>query len=561
MKKNPGKINVIFFSIKMVLAIIIPGTFASFMIFIYLWFFDLRRFSKAYSSVKNTSDYAMIIAVATLVICLAIIIQRIYVSASLLFKYIDSDLTDTELKTLKKSIINIIPYLLIMTIIAWIVADAVITIGYAVNEGPSNIRLIRVFLISTLIGSSLTIIPAYFFLDTIIKNFIKKFLNDIDIQDYSDIKKISIGSKIFSIFLVGGVLPTAVIFISINDLNFLIQNGDEINAVIIGKYEVAAMSALVFSIVIPLLSALYFYFTLAKPIRQLDTTMSAIDGGNLDINLKADFTDEVGHITQGLNNMIHRVRDSVKVKEELALIEKELDIAEKVQCSVLTQPEVYENLKNYTISVLYRPQNGRVGGDYFNIMNLNDRSISVFLADATGHGMQAALTTMQIDMMNRQSLHLLDPGSRFHFLNEYYVSELKGNNLFTACCVNLYDNYVIFSGAGHPEQFLIRSDNSFELIKGTGKLIGAFQGLEYTSQKLKMEKDDTLILFTDGAFEQFNNNAEMYGEERLLRLIQDMLNNNSDLKELNKSLLKDIKSFTGKTGLNDDITVISIRKD
>jgi|GEM_PF-1425353 len=562
--KNITKLKVNLFGIKLLLSILIPGVVAVAIVYIYIWFFDLRYLFIFTNQIDpNTGMYALNIALVAVGICLLIIVKRIIILTVSLLNYTKMQFSTNEIQNLKKNIISIIPQILIITILAWILSDSLICI-MSVILGQDAMLILRIFFISTLLGTSLTIVPGYFLLDTTIKNFIKDFFNEVDLQEYSDIKTISMTAKIFNAFLIGGVIPTFILFLSISDLNFLIEQGRTITGLIIGKYQIAAMAALIMSIIIPLISALYFYFTLAKPIKQLDQTMSDIDGGNLDIKLKADFTDEVGHITQGLKNMIHRVRESVKAHEELALIEKELDIAEKVQCSVLTQPDVYENYEGYTISVLYRPQNGRVGGDYFNIMNLHDNVISVFLADATGHGMQAALTTMQIDMMNRQSLHLNDPGERFHFLNEYYVSELQGNNLFTACCVNLHEDHITYGGAGHPQQYIIRAQGDVVNIDSTGKLIGAFSGFSYGSEKYDMEKDDALILFTDGAFEQFNSTGEMFGEERFLELISDNYKKNefrNNINSLNKSFLSEIKRFTSTNGLNDDITIIIIKKD
>ncbi len=562
MKMNKTKIAV--FGIKLILALSIPGVIATFMIYTYLWYFDLGLTENFIKNVSKASNiYTLIIISATVIICLMFIFQRILYLVKHLLRYVKGGFSPDEIVELKINIISIIRHILSITILSWIIGDALICTMFVVI-GQNIAFMMRSFFISTMFGVILTSIPAYFALDTIIKNFIRNYFDEVDLQEYSDIKTIPVTAKIFSVLVVGGVLPTSIVYITANDYMELVQGVAGVSPEITGKFFVAVVTALIVSIVNPLASAIYFYITLARPIRNLDRTMRVIDGGDLNIKLKTDFTDEIGHISQGFNNMIKRVRESVRVHEELALIEKELDIAETVQCSVLTQPDVYENVEGYTISVLYRPQNGRVGGDYFNIRNMANGCISVFLADATGHGMQAALTTMQIDMMNRQSLHLVDPGERFKFLNDYYTSELKGQNLFTACCVNLYEDHITYGGAGQPRQYILKSENDLVDVDKTGKLIGAFPGFSYDSTDYPMQKGDILILFTDGAFEQFNEKDEIFNEDRLKQLIMENAGNEevkSNLKQFNKSLFNHIYNFTGSTGLDDDVTIICIRKD
>ncbi len=558
------KIQISVFGIKLFLALAIPGVIAAFMIYTFLWYFDLSLIENFTKNVTEDSNkYTIVIILTTLLFCFILIFNRVAFLVKHLIRYIEGGFTSDDIIKLKKNIISVIPHLLKIAVLSWIISDGLICILFIII-GQNFVYMLRSFFISTMFGVFLTSIPAYFALDTIIKNFIRNFFEEVYLQEYSDIKTISITLKIFTVFLVGGVLPTSIVFITAHDYMDLVKKVADISPVITENFSVAVITSLVVSIIIPLASAVYFYITLARPIRNLDKTMRAIDGGNLNIKLKTDFTDEIGHISQGFNNMIQRVRESVRVHEELALIEKELDIAEKVQCSVLTQPGEYENIEDYSISVLYKPQNGRVGGDYFNISRQKNGSISVFIADATGHGMQAALTTMQIDMMNKQSLHLVDPAERFKFLNDYYTSELKGQNLFTACCVNLYKDHITYGGAGQPRQYILRSGNDLVTVDKTGKLIGAFPGFTYRSSTYQMEKNDILVLFTDGAFEQYNEKEEIFNEDRLKQLIIEnsmKIEVKSDFKQFGKLLFNDIYNFTGSRGLDDDVTIICIRKD
>lgn len=563
MNKKISKKSILVFEAGLLFSILTPGILSTIIIYLYFWYFDFGLILyELKDAVKQDSIYAIVVIIVGLLFTFTLIFSRLFNLHRNLILYIDTKLDDEQIISLKKNLLSFIPHILLIVVLAWIILDLIICIIY-IAVGQNVFFIVRNYFISTLVGTTITCIPAYFGLDTLIKHFVRNYFDEVDLQVHSDVRFIPVSVKIFTTFVLGGIIPILIIFVMSNDYRKLMQIMGYVDQGIDNKFAVASIMALIVGVTISFASALYFSMTVARPLKKLDQVLGDIDGGDLNVKLKADFTDEIGHISQSLNNMINRVRASVKLHEEFALIEKELDIAEKVQCSVLTQPEMYESFEGYTISVIYRPQNGRVGGDYFNIMNIGDSCISVFLADATGHGMQAALTTMQIDMMNRQSLHLVDPAERFKFLNEYYISEIKGTNLFTACCVNLYHDHITYSGAGHPEQFLIRNGGDPVHVEKGGRLIGAFPDYQYLSKNYPIESGDVMILFTDGAFEQYNESGEMFGEdtlkEMILRYTKSGLSN--DLKILNKTIFQSIKEFTGSIGLDDDVTIISIRKD
>jgi len=556
------KSKVIALGLKLFFSVAIPGTISVLLIYIYSWNYDIHLLNKYLTqTLRQYSVFALFSAVLGLGLCVILILRKIIILLRRLFLYIDEKLSNKEVFILKKELINIVPGSLLIIALTWLIINIIIfIIFYTVSR--ELILLLRTTILSTLVGVSLTTIPAYLALDTIIKKFIRNYFNKFELKDYSGIKNISIALKIFSVFIIGGVLPTLIIYFSSYDIREILRLGDTVSVVDIKRFTIVSVTALIISVVIPLVSALYFYFTIANPLKDLYQTIEDVDGGNLNLELKPDFTDEIGLINMGLNNMISRVRDSVKLHEEFALIEKELDIAENVQNSVLTQPGEYEGLSEYDIAVLYKPQNGRVGGDYFNIINADEDCTSVFLADATGHGMQAALTTMQIDMMNRQSIYLVDPGERFKFLNEYYTSEIKGSNLFTACCVNLYSDHVTYGGAGHPQQYIFRANGDVTTVENTGKLIGAFPGLEFSSNDYSIENGDVIVIFTDGAFEQYNDSREMFGEDELFKTISNYMipDRNLNLTHFNQNIYDTILKFTGELGLDDDITIISMKR-
>ena len=84
--------------------------------------------------------------------------------------------------------------------------------------------------------------------------------------------------------------------------------------------------------------------------------------------------------------------------------------------------------------------------------------------------------------------------------------------------------------------------------------------ISFPAETLSINRGDTLFLFTDGAFEQFNAVGTMFGEDKLKDTITESLQKTGSISQCNKSLLDSIKTFTGGYGLTDDITVIAVQK-
>jgi two-component system sensor histidine kinase ChiS len=267
--------------------------------------------------------------------------------------------------------------------------------------------------------------------------------------------------------------------------------------------------------------------------------------------------------------LIARVKTALRLKQafiehnELLEFEKELNIAEHVQRKVLSERQHYENIEGLEIDIQYKPMNKKVGGDYYNVSRINDHTTSVMLADATGHGIQAALTTMQIDILYKQSLIKSNPHERLEYINEFFLNELGGKNYFTAFILEISENSIRFSSAGHPNQILIRNKtNEMEYLKIRGKMIGIFNDSKYELGEKNIQSGDIIFLFSDGLYEQTNTQKEQLGEERFLEIISNETKKNKKTKkitEINQSIIGKIIQFSDGVGESDDITLIGIR--
>ena len=287
----------------------------------------------------------------------------------------------------------------------------------------------------------------------------------------------------------------------------------------------------------------------------MDNIRKAMNFGAFDFITKpVDFND--------LESTINKTIKYVIEHKKLLAIEQELNIAQSVQKTILTSPSLYKQIEGLDIDVRYIPMNNTLSGDYYHIDRLKFGIATVLVSDASGHGLQAALSTMQIDILNKESFIINYPNERLSYINHLLVSELKSRNFFTCFAIDIYHDKILFSSAGHITQYLYKSKQK-EIIhlKPHGKPIGFMDKTSYKLEIIPIEKNDIVFLFTDGMIEVFNTEDIEFGEERFLECLKTGIMNFYDntVEELNQSLINNITKFRNNSPITDDITLITIK--
>jgi two-component system, sensor histidine kinase LadS len=247
---------------------------------------------------------------------------------------------------------------------------------------------------------------------------------------------------------------------------------------------------------------------------------------------------------------------TMELKSALTEIKQDLNFAKRIQSKIL--PLSLTRLDKLNINSRYIPME-EVGGDYFDIFKLNNDCIRVFIADATGHGVQAALITMLIKSEYEGIKESFEShGLVLETINNVFLNKYMSLNCLFSCFIvdiDVLNNKIKYSSAGHPNQLLIKDKNIIELSR-TGRLIGLKKQSAFQDKIEDFEGENKLLLYTDGLFEEFNLNEEEFGEERILKIVESQFNQNIDFTI--EELLKATKAFLESNVYQDDITIIGI---
>lgn len=207
------------------------------------------------------------------------------------------------------------------------------------------------------------------------------------------------------------------------------------------------------------------------------------------------------------------------------LIDKELELARKIQQSFL--PRFLPSLAGIRFAVRMVPS-GRVGGDFYDVLRLDEQTIAFYVADAMGHGVPASLLTIYVKKgivpkdVFESSYHLVPPAEVLRRLNVDMLEQQLSENPFVSmayCSLDLESRVLRVARAGHPYPLLLRQNRPIEYLKAEGTLLGIFE-TDFDEVSLSLEEGDRVLLFTDG-IDSVQYRDQQQGQASFLACIED----------------------------------------
>jgi sigma-B regulation protein RsbU (phosphoserine phosphatase) len=251
----------------------------------------------------------------------------------------------------------------------------------------------------------------------------------------------------------------------------------------------------------------------------------------------------------------------LKEKQAKEILESELSLASKIQEQLL--PRELPNIDSYDISA-FQVQCQQVGGDLYDIIELDDGRILFIIADVSGKGIGAALLASNIlasfrILYNTKDFSIMDAICRVS--KKLLEFTLTGDyaTLFIGT-LNPNTNMLHYINAGcHNYPLVIKSNGEVEYFKASGIPIGAIDIINWKEETYEMNAGDLLIAFTDGIPEASNQNGEQFGDERLERFV--ITNREQPPEQLTNSIMNEVNEFIKDNPRSDDITMMILRRE
>jgi len=248
----------------------------------------------------------------------------------------------------------------------------------------------------------------------------------------------------------------------------------------------------------------------------------------------------------------------LKTLEERKKSEQELALAQETQESLL--PRCLPRFEDFHIHAFNQPTR-YVGGDFYDFMQLSSGEWVGVLADVSGKGMPAALlSSMVLGALSLEFRSGTQPQDVLNHVNQLLCEKSLPFQFVTLFLFLLSPNGIgQFISAGHSPAYLFRSaTGEIEQLVSDAYVLGMFDFASYESRSFQLHKGDILVVYSDGLTDAQNQEEEMFGEERLLSMIQQEAPSGSHALE--QKFLKAIGEFTHGMPQTDDITFVVVEK-
>jgi len=244
-------------------------------------------------------------------------------------------------------------------------------------------------------------------------------------------------------------------------------------------------------------------------------------------------------------------------------LDHDLEIARDIQRILL--PAEAPAINGFQISGINVPAR-QVSGDYFDYIRVDEGRLGVAIADVSGKGVPASLI-MAIcrSVLRAEAAGNPSPADVLRKVNRQLYPDIK-EDMFISMAYLILDHErdgVTLARGGHDAPLLYKRQlQSVTPIKSPGMVLGIDSGNVFdrltADFAVPLERDDCLVLYTDGVTEALNTEGDEFGLERTIEAVRASATDGA--QAIVKRVIDDVRNFTGSNPQNDDITLIAIRK-
>ncbi len=234
--------------------------------------------------------------------------------------------------------------------------------------------------------------------------------------------------------------------------------------------------------------------------------------------------------------------------------EQELNRAREIQQDLM--PKTLPQLPRVELSGAWQPAR-TVGGDYFDVIQLDSNRLGICIGDVAGKGITAALLMANLQASFRAFATPEEtPAGVCAKLNAFLCNNVAPGKFITFFygIFNAEDRSFRYENAGHCPAILLRAGGQAELLRGDGAVLGVLPEWSYKNSSVQLNAGDRLLLFTDGVTEANNAQAEEFGNERIIQSVQA---NNGAITALatQRRIMEEVTKFCS-SNFQDDATVL-----
>jgi serine phosphatase RsbU (regulator of sigma subunit) len=302
--------------------------------------------------------------------------------------------------------------------------------------------------------------------------------------------------------------------------------------------------------------------TITRPIGQLVAGVQRIASGDLEHKMRMTRRDEIGLLSDSFDNMTEELATAQRELLEKSLYEKELEVAGKIQASLL--PGAPPQVDDHTVAALSVPAKV-VGGDFYDFIALPDGRTAFLVADVAGKGVSAGLVMTSVRSAARSVFrYTVSPRDALIALNEQVLADFNRKTFVTMLILVLEPDgrHLRIANAGHPAVvWYLARENRVVSLSTQGAAVGVLPAGQFDEiieeGEITLHGGDLVLAYSDGVNEAHDRDGNLYGEKRVVDFT--LAHAELEPREFLARLQDELDRFSDGFGQFDDITALALR--
>ena len=250
-------------------------------------------------------------------------------------------------------------------------------------------------------------------------------------------------------------------------------------------------------------------------------------------------------------------RSALESRDKLVALESELDLASRMQQSIL--PASFPEAGDYGLHASMVPARN-VGGDFYDLLPMADDCIGLAVADVSGKGVPAALFMMSgRTLLRGAAIGNADPSEMLGEVNQL-LCENNETAMFVTVFLAIFDpasGELVYVNGGHNPPLVFHANGTATLLPTTGGVaLGIVPGLTFDKRSVSVSPGEAVVFYTDGVTEAENGAGEQFGLDRLRQLFAGGVP--GDARAVTAAVFEAVEAFADGAPQFDDITCLTL---
>ena len=308
------------------------------------------------------------------------------------------------------------------------------------------------------------------------------------------------------------------------------------------------------------LFAAVLIFSISRAVNRIEKGTKAVERGDFSYRIRMKPQNQLGEMAQSFDRMTESIASLLTTVAEKERLQSEIEIAATIQRNLL--PKEGPQFGGVSFSAHFEPT-ASIGGDYYDVFNIDKSRLAVAIGDVSGHGLstglvmamvKAAMTTLVEEGADEESL--------FRRLNELVFRSTE-RRAFMTLAFTIYDlenGTIRHTNAGHLYPYLLREGVAMPIsIEAPSFPLGVRHDVSGLTVEMDLREGDAIVYLSDGIIEAQNELGDPFGFDHLETLLTEQTDRSPS--SIRDSILTAVATHSGTRPADDDRTVMVLRFD